>query len=168
MGPSGTGKTTTARLLSQRLSWKFAEADEFHPKANIEKMSAGLPLDDADRAPWLALIRDWISDEAGMGESTVITCSALKRRYRDVLRGAEARVRFVELEADPELVGTRLAARKGHYMPASLLASQYADFQPLEEGEDGVRVSVAQAPEAVAAEALQRLDLGDAAVLRAH
>ena len=105
MGPSGTGKTTTAKLLSQRLGWKFAEADEFHPKPNIDKMSAGIPLDDADRAPWLRLIRDWISDEAGMGENTVITCSALKRRYRDVLRGAEARVRFVELEAGPELVG---------------------------------------------------------------
>ncbi len=105
MGPSGTGKTTTAKLLSQRLGWKFAEADEFHPKANIDKMSAGIPLNDEDRAPWLASIRDWISDEAGMGESTVITCSALKRRYRDILRGAEARVRFVELDAPEGVIG---------------------------------------------------------------
>lgn len=168
MGPSGTGKTTTARLLSQRLGWKFAEADEFHPKPNIDKMSAGIPLDDADRAPWLRLIRDWISDEAGMGENTVITCSALKRRYRDVLRGAEARVRFVELEAGPELVAARLAERKGHYMPASLLASQFADFEPLAPDEDGVRVSIDKTPEAVATDALGQLELTDPAGIRAH
>lgn len=166
MGPSGTGKTTTAKLLSQRLGWKFAEADEFHPKANIDKMSSGIPLNDADRAPWLASIRDWISDEAGLGESTVITCSALKRRYRDVLRAAEARVRFVELEADPALVQKRLDARKGHYMPPSLLASQYADFEPLGADEDGIRVSVDKTPDAVAADALERLDLVRAATAR--
>ncbi|WP_062209334.1 gluconokinase [Aureimonas sp. AU12] len=168
MGPSGTGKTTTAKLLSQRLGWKFAEADDFHPKPNIDKMSAGIPLDDADRAPWLRLIRDWISDEAGMGENTVITCSALKRRYRDVLRGAEARVRFVELEAGPDLVAARLAERKGHYMPASLLASQFADFEPLAAEEDGVRISVDKTPEAVAADALGQLELTDPAGIRAH
>lgn len=168
MGPSGTGKTTTAKLLSQRLGWKFAEADDFHPKPNIDKMSAGIPLDDADRAPWLRLIRDWISDEAGMGENTVITCSALKRRYRDVLRGAEARVRFVELEAGPDLVAARLAERKGHYMPASLLASQFADFEPLAADEDGVRISVDKTPEAVAADALGQLELTDPAGIRAH
>ncbi|WP_306302890.1 gluconokinase [Aureimonas sp. AU40] len=159
MGPSGTGKTTTAKLLSQRLGWKFAEADEFHPKSNIAKMSAGIALDDEDRAPWLASIRDWISDEAGMGESTVITCSALKRRYRDVLRGAEARVRFVELSAPQGVIGDRLAQRKGHYMPPSLFTSQYADFEPLSEDEDGVRVSVEQTPEGVVTDALRQLDL---------
>ncbi len=159
MGPSGTGKTTTARLLSQRLGWKFAEADEFHPKSNIDKMSAGIPLDDTDRAPWLATIRDWISDEAALGNSCVITCSALKRRYRDTLRGAEARVRFVQLAADQGVIATRMAARRGHYMPPSLLASQYADFEPLDRDEDGVTVSVEQDPDAVVADALRQLDL---------
>ena len=159
MGPSGTGKTTTAKLLSQRLGWKFAEADEFHPKANIDKMSAGIPLNDADRAPWLESIRDWISDEAGMGESTVITCSALKRRYRDTLRDAQARVRFVQLDALQVLIQERVSKRSGHYMPPSLLASQYADFEPLAGDEDGVRVSVDKAPDAVVADALHQLDL---------
>ncbi len=167
MGPSGTGKTTTAKNLSQRLGWKFAEADEFHPKANIDKMSAGIPLNDEDRAPWLASIRDWISDEAAMGESTVITCSALKRRYRDILRGAEARVRFVELDAPQSLIGDRLAQRRGHYMPPSLLASQYADFEPLEADEDGVKISVEQGPDAVATDALRQLELLRPETLRA-
>ncbi len=159
MGPSGTGKTTTAKLLSQRLGWSFAEADEFHPPANIEKMSAGIPLNDDDRAPWLASIRDWITEEAAMGQSTVITCSALKRRYRDTLRGARARVRFVELGADQDLVAGRMAARKGHYMPPSLLASQYADFEKLQPDEDGVSVRVDKAPDAVVSDALEQLDL---------
>lgn len=167
MGPSGTGKTTTARLLSQRLGWKFAEADEFHPKSNIDKMSAGIALDDDDRAPWLAAIRDWISDEAMMGESTVITCSALKRRYRDTLRGAEARVRFVELHAPQGVIGDRLAQRRGHYMPPSLLTSQYADFEPLAADEDGVKVSVEQDPDAVATDALRQLELLRPEALRA-
>ncbi|RIY02864.1 gluconokinase [Aureimonas flava] len=157
MGPSGTGKTTTAKGLAGQLGWTFAEADEFHPKANIDKMSAGIPLNDEDRAPWLVAIRDWVSDEAEDGRSTVITCSALKRRYRDVLRGAEARVRFVELEADEAVIRERMEKRRGHYMPPSLLASQYADFEPLEAGEDGVRVSVEQTPEAVVADALRKL-----------
>ena len=160
MGPSGTGKTTTAKNLSQRLGWKFAEADEFQPKANIDKMSAGIPLNDEDRAPW-------ISDEAAMGESTVITCSALKRRYRDILRGAEARVRFVELDAPQSLIGDRLAQRRGHYMPPSLLASQYADFEPLEADEDGVKISVEQGPDAVATDALRQLELLRPETLRA-
>ncbi len=135
MGPSGTGKTTTAKGLAERLGWRFAEADEFHPKANIDKMSAGIPLQDDDRAPWLAAIRDWVSEEAEAGRSTVITCSALKRRYRDVLRAAQARVRFVELKADEAVIRERMEKRRNHYMPPSLLASQYADFEPLGEGD---------------------------------
>ncbi|WP_347814895.1 gluconokinase [Aureimonas sp. SK2] len=159
MGPSGTGKTTTAKGLATRLGWVFAEADEFHPKANIDKMSAGIPLNDEDRAPWLLAIRDWVSGEAAAGRSAVITCSALKRRYRDVLRGASARVRFVELTADEAVIRERMEKRKGHYMPPSLLASQYADFEPLNDGEDGVRVSVEQTPDAVVADALRQLGL---------
>ena len=159
MGPSGVGKTTIAELLSRRLGWSFAEADEFHPQANIDKMTAGLPLTDEDRAPWLALIRDWISAEAKAGRCSVVTCSALKRRYRDVLRGAGARVRFLELAADPELIAGRLAGRKGHYMPPSLLGSQFATLEPLAADEDGARISVVVGPEAVADQALAALGL---------
>src|SRR5437868_3451594 len=99
MGPSGVGKTTTAQRLSAALGWSFAEGDDFHPRANIERMAHGRPLDDADRAPWLAGIRDWISAQTAAGESVVVTCSALKRSYRDVLRDAGGDVRFVQLVA---------------------------------------------------------------------
>lgn len=163
MGPSGVGKTTVAQALAARLTWTFAEADEFHPPANIAKMSAGIPLDDDDRAPWLVLIRDWIGERAGEGVSTVVTCSALKRRYRDVLRGAPARVRFLELAGAPALVEDRMAHRAGHYMPTSLLASQFAALEPLGADEDGARVDVSAAPDAIVERALAALGLTAAA-----
>ncbi|MBO0904281.1 gluconokinase [Jiella sp. MQZ13P-4] len=159
MGPSGVGKSTTAELIAARLGWPFAEADEFHPRANIDKMTSGIALDDADRAPWLAAIRDWISREAARGVSTVLTCSALKHSYRDLLREADARVCFVALEADVELVAARMSHRKGHFMPPSLLASQFADLQPLTADEDGITVSVAVPPEEVVHEILTKLGL---------
>lgn len=159
MGPSGVGKTTAAEGLAHRLGWGFAEADRFHPQANIDKMSAGMPLDDDDRAPWLAVIRDWISAEAASGKDAVITCSALKRRYRDVLRAADARVRFVYLTADPAVVEKRISARKGHYMPPSLLASQFAALEPLGDDEDGVEVDVSATPDEVIDRALAALGL---------
>ncbi|MBB2973156.1 gluconokinase [Mesorhizobium sp. RMAD-H1] len=159
MGPSGVGKTTTAELISQKLGWTFAEGDTFHPPANIEKMSAGIPLDDTDRAPWLEKIRDWISDEASAGRNVVITCSALKRIYRETLREAKADVRFVELVADPNLVAERMAHRKGHFMPASLLASQFATLEDLHEDENGVKVAVDAPPERVVERALVALGL---------
>ncbi|MCW4115038.1 gluconokinase [Aurantimonas sp. MSK8Z-1] len=159
MGPSGVGKTTTAEALAERLGWRFAEADRFHPQANIDKMTRGVPLQDADRGPWLAAIRDWISGEARSGRSVVVTCSALKRRYRDILRQASARVRFVYLYADPTLVGARLGHRTGHFMPPSLLASQFADLEPLTRDEDGVAVAVDKAPDLVVDDALTQLGL---------
>ncbi|GLK54142.1 gluconokinase [Methylopila capsulata] len=159
MGPSGVGKTTTAEGLAARLGWAFAEADRFHPQANIDKMTAGIPLDDDDRAPWLALIRDWISAKAQAGESTVVTCSALKRRYRDVLRGADARVRFLELMGEVDTIQGRMASRKGHYMPPSLLASQFADLEPLDDDEDGVIVDVSATPEEVISAGVAKLGL---------
>jgi gluconokinase len=159
MGPSSTGKTTTAELLSGRLQWEFAEGDTFHPAANIEKMSAGIPLDDADRQPWLEKIRDWITDHAKAGRNVVITCSALKRSYRDILASAEADVRFVELVADKKLVAERMAKRKGHFMPASLLDSQFATLEVLQPDETGVKITVDAPPETVVERALAGLAL---------
>lgn len=160
MGPSGVGKTTTAKGVAARLGWVFAEADEFHPKANIDKMSAGIPLDDDDRAPWLALIRDWITREAEAGRNVVVTCSALRRRYRDVLREARADVRFIQLDAPIAVIGERMARRKGHYMPASLLQSQYEALEPLTPDEAGAIVSVEASPDAVIDAAVAALEQG--------
>lgn len=159
MGVSGAGKSTVAALCATRLGWPMAEADEFHPDANIHKMSAGVPLTDDDRAPWLRAMRDWISARAAAGENTVVACSALKRAYRDILRGATARVRFAHLYGDAEILGKRLSDRPGHFMPASLLDSQLADLEPLHPDEDGVTVDIASSPEQIADEAIELLAL---------
>lgn len=159
MGPSGVGKTTVAEMIAETLGWRFAEADEFHPKANIDKMAAGIALDDEDRWPWLRLIRDWMGEQAHAGGDTVITCSALKRRYRDLLREAPTRVRFLELTATKELIMTRLPKRKGHYMPVSLLDSQFEALEELEADEDGVKVDVGADPQTIVRNALAALDL---------
>lgn len=160
MGVSGSGKTTLAQTLEERLGWPYAEADEFHPPANIAKMTAGTALTDADRWPWLEAMRDWLTEQARAGRSTIVTCSALRLAYRDVLRGAEGRVRFVHLTADPELIRPRLGMRQGHFMPASLLPSQLATLEPLIEGEDGVVVLVDAPPDEVADRALAGLGIG--------
>lgn len=157
MGVSGVGKTTVAECLAARLGWKLAEGDEFHPSANIAKMSAGIPLDDKDRAPWLCALRDWISEQAEAGVSTIVACSALKRRYRDLLSEAHCRVRFIHLEAEAEDITARLSKRHGHYMPGSLLDSQFADLEPLGSDEDGVAVTVDQSPAALVERALANL-----------
>ena len=159
MGVSGSGKSTIAQRLADELRRPAAEADEFHPAANIEKMTAGIPLTDADRAPWLAARRDWITERAEAGEDTVVTCSALKRAYRDVLRQARARVRFVHLAGKPELITQRLATRSDHFMPPSLLDSQFGDLEPLSHDEDGVTVDLAQTPERIVSSALVQLGL---------
>ncbi|WP_447007728.1 gluconokinase [Saccharothrix isguenensis] len=159
MGVSGAGKSTVARLLADRLGWPMAEADEFHPAANIAKMSTGTPLTDDDRAPWLAAIRDWVTQRAAAGDSTVVTCSALKRSYRDVLREAGARVRFLFLDGAGEVIGGRMALRSGHFMPPSLLQSQFDVLQPLQSDEDGAAVDVRGTPELIVEDAVTRLDL---------
>ncbi|OLR90349.1 gluconokinase [Actinokineospora bangkokensis] len=149
MGVSGSGKTTVAAGLAQRLGVPLAEADEFHSPANIAKMTSGRPLDDADRAPWLAAIAGWIAERARDGGG-VVTCSALKRRYRDtLLAAAPGHVLFLHLDGDKELLAERIGRRSGHFMPPALLDSQLADLEPLEPGEPGVRLDIALTPDAL-------------------
>jgi carbohydrate kinase (thermoresistant glucokinase family) len=157
MGISGGGKTTLAMMLAGKLGYVFAEGDEFHSQANRDKMHAGTPLDDDDRAPWLQSIQDWMSAEARAGRSTVVTCSALKRRYRDVLRGAEGTTIFVHMAPPVEVTAERLAARKGHYMPASLLGSQVATLEELDDDEVGFKVTSGGTPPEVLAQVLDQL-----------
>ncbi|MFC4587674.1 gluconokinase [Sphaerisporangium corydalis] len=136
MGVTGSGKTTVGEALSRRLGVPFADADDFHSPASIAKMSAGVPLQDADRLPWLRSIGAWLAGHAATG--AVASCSALKRAYRDVLRASAPSVAFVHLHGDQETVRARVAARPGHFMPASLVASQFQTLEPLEPGEHGV------------------------------
>jgi gluconokinase len=154
MGVSGSGKTTVGTALAAALGVGYAEADAFHSEANIAKMSAGIPLTDADRAPWLESIAKWIGEHEESGG--VVTSSALKRRYRDVLRsGGESW--FLHLQGDRDLLSARLKARAGHFMPASLLDSQLADLEPLEPGEPGLVVDAADPPDTIIAAALAAL-----------
>ncbi|MGW2931552.1 gluconokinase [Streptomyces sp. NPDC001156] len=155
MGVAGTGKTTIGPLLAARLGVPYAEGDDFHPPANIAKMSAGIPLDDADRWPWLDAIGAWAHERAGFGG--VVSSSALKRAYRDRLRAAAPGVVFVHLTGDRSLIEDRMAHRQGHFMPTALLDSQFATLQPLESDEAGVAVSVSGSPEEITDRAMNAL-----------
>ncbi|GAA0956308.1 gluconokinase [Frigoribacterium faeni] len=145
MGVSGSGKSTLAALLAEQLGWDFYEGDDLHPDENVAKMAAGTPLDDDDRAPWLDTVSSWIIEHAMAGVPGVITCSALKRKYRDVLR--EHNVVFVYLRGTREMLGDRMAAREGHFMPTTLLDSQVATLEPPEADERHVVVDAGRAPE---------------------
>jgi gluconokinase len=142
MGVSGSGKSAVGAALAQRTRVPFAGADDFHPPANIEKMTSGQPLDDDDRYPWLEAIGEWLA--ARCAEGGVMSCSALKRKYRDQLRRHCPDVIFLHLAGSPEVIGTRQASRPGHFMPASLLASQFQTLEPLQADERGVAVDVDQ------------------------
>ncbi|MFI8086795.1 gluconokinase [Streptomyces sp. NPDC086080] len=155
MGVAGTGKTTIGPLLAARYGVPYAEADDFHPPANITKMSAGTPLTDDDRWPWLDAIGDWAHGRSGLGG--VVSCSALKRSYRDRLRAAAPGVVFVHLTGDRALVEDRMSHRQGHFMPTALLDSQFATLQPLEPDEAGVAVDVAGSPEEITDRAVAAL-----------
>ena len=129
MGVSGSGKTTVAAMLAGRLGWSFADADDFHSPANVSKMRSGRPLDDVDRIPWLGAFARQIDRWSAVGQSGVIACSALKRRYRHLVSSHRPEIRFVYLKGDRELIADRLAARHGHFMPPSLLDSQLAEIE---------------------------------------
>jgi gluconokinase/shikimate kinase len=142
MGVSGCGKSTVAAILASRLGWPFEEGDALHPQANIEKMAAGHPLTDADRGPWLAKVADWIGERLDAGENGLITCSALKRSYRDLINRRGTGVIFVFLAGSKETIAARLAARHGHFMRASLLDSQFADLEEPAADEPAIRVDI--------------------------
>lgn len=144
MGVSGVGKTAVARRLAGRLGLPWIDADDLHPPRNVAKMTRGVPLDDADRQPWLEAVGDWLADHCGAGTGGVVACSALKHGHRDVLRRSAFDVFFVQLTAEPAVIAQRLAQRTGHFMPAALLESQLAALEPLGPDENGVPVDAAR------------------------
>jgi gluconokinase len=155
MGVSGSGKTTVGKLLAERLGWQYQEGDALHPAENVAKMSAGTPLTDADRIPWLHRIAARIDEWRRRGESGVVTCSALKRAYRDIIIGPD--VGLVHLRGSRELIGRRMAARKGHFMPTALLDNQFATLQEPSPEERAITVDVDGTPGEIVEEILRRL-----------
>jgi gluconokinase len=156
MGVAGCGKTTVGQKLAAALGWSFRDADEFHPPANIAKMAAGVPLDDADREPWLAAIRAHIAETLARGENAVVTCSALKARYREAVVPDPARVKLVHLHGSYDQILERLRARPGHFMKPAMLQSQFAD---LEVPTDALTLDVSRAPEELVAAIRQTFGL---------
>jgi gluconokinase len=146
MGVSGAGKTTIGRFLARELGWPFYEGDDFHPRANIEKMKQGIALTDGDRGPWLHNLRKLINELLGNKKEAVIACSALKKKYRDELKSGNTEVRFIYLKGDQGLIKKRLQMRPDHFMKARLLASQ---FKTLEEPEEALTVDISQKPQAM-------------------
>lgn len=155
MGVSGAGKSTIARLLAARLGCDFEEGDELHPEANVAKMASGQPLSDEDRKPWLQAVARWIDGQIAAGRTGVITCSALKRSYRDALRRPE--VTFVYLEVPRDVLQRRLVMRHGHFMPLSLLDSQLAALEPPAADEAALTIEATAQPEQVADQIAQRI-----------
>ena len=153
MGVSGSGKSTVGAALAQRLRVPFADADDFHPEANVAKMTAGHALDDDDRRPWLEAIGEWLSEHRDGG---VVSCSALKRAYRDQLRDHLSEALFVHLDGSRDVIARRQSSRPGHFMPASLLDSQFATLEPLEPDEHGVVIDVDQSVDAIVQEFVDR------------
>jgi gluconokinase len=154
MGVSGCGKSTIGAMLAEALGLPFADADAFHPPENVKKMSAGIPLTDADRGPWLDALGAWLAAEERGG---LIACSALKRVYRDRLRGWVPGLRVIHLSGAPELIAGRQGTREGHFMPPSLMASQFATLEPPGADEEAITLDIAAPPGSVMAEAATRL-----------
>jgi gluconokinase len=159
MGVSGSGKSTIAEKLGERLGWKCEDGDKYHPKSNVEKMSAGHPLTDEDRWPWLQAIADKIDQICEAGEHAVVACSALKRAYRDILVHGRDDVRIVYLDGTQKLIAGRLAARKGHFMPPGLLDSQFKTLEPPGTDENPVAVSIDASVDAIVEDIVGKLGL---------
>ena len=159
IGVSGCGKTTVAALLSGRCGWPFEEGDALHPQSNVDKMQAGDPLTDEDRWPWLEKVASWIEGQLDAGSSGVITCSALKRSYRDILNRRGSGVVFVYLAGDKELIAARLAARREHFMPESLLESQFETLEEPQADEPAVRVDIGPSPQEIVQNIVDVLNL---------
>jgi gluconokinase len=157
MGVSGSGKTTIAQGVAQREGWTLLEGDKFHPAANVEKMSHGIPLTDEDRWPWLRAIAAETDAMRARGESAVVACSALKRAYRDILIGDRPDTLLVYLRGSKDLIATRMAARKGHFMPPALLDSQFATLEEPGPDEHPIIVSVAPPPDAIVDDVVRQL-----------
>ncbi len=157
MGVSGSGKSTVGAMLAGKLDWAYAEADDFHPAGSIAKMHAGVPLTDDDRWPWLAAIGAWLDTQAAAGAPAVVSCSALKRRYRDFLRAGRPYLRLVYLDGDKDLMARRMAARHGHFFPARLLDSQFRELEPPQADEHPLTVRAAPPPGEIVAEILTGL-----------
>jgi gluconokinase len=157
MGVSGSGKTTVARLLAAKAGWQYQEGDALHPRENVEKMKGGTPLTDADRLPWLNKIAQKIDQWRSQGQSGVVTCSALKRSYRDIIVGDRPEVVLVYLKGSPELIRQRLAERQGHFMPSGLLDSQFAVLEEPSSDERPIVVDISAKPEEIASEVVRVL-----------
>lgn len=158
MGVSGSGKSTIAEGVAQRAGWTFAEADEFHSAENIAKMEAGTPLTDEDRWPWLDALNAWLREQDSLGRSTVITCSALRRPYRDRLREGLDALHFVHLDGPMEVIRERMAGRSGHFMPPELLQSQVDTLEPLDADESGLVLDIRSTPEQLVDQAITWLE----------
>lgn len=154
MGPAGCGKSTVVEAIKEQLGYTLAEGDDFHPQANIDKMSAGIPLTDADRWPWLDVINRWMIARESLGENTVVSSSALKRSYREAL-SKDLNVYFLFLSGPGELIRQRLSERKGHFMPPALLPSQFEILEPLSPDENGVKISIEGSADDVARRAVE-------------
>jgi gluconokinase len=165
MGVSGCGKSTIGALLASRLRWEFEDADWLHPAANVEKMHSGAPLTDEDRWPWLDAVAAWIDHCRRSGGHGVVACSALKRRYRDILIGDRVDVRLIYLKGDEDLIARRIATRHEHFMPRSLLHSQFEALEEPEPNENPVIVSVEPRPREIVAQILSALNLVEGAQL---
>jgi len=158
MGVSGCGKSTIAAMLAGRMRWEFEEGDALHPPANVAKMASGQPLDDSDRWPWLDAVAAQIDAWRTSGRSGVITCSALKRRYRDILVGDRSDVRLAYLKGSKALIANRLAARQGHFMPAALLESQLTTLEEPTADERPITVEIGPRPEIIVAQIAEALE----------
>lgn len=159
MGVSGSGKSTIAGLLAERLGWDFVDGDAFHSPEHVARMRSGHALDDADRAPWLAAMAAWIGTRLETGKPGVLACSALKQAYRDALIQGRAGIRIVYLDGDRDLIAARIARRTGHFMPAALLDSQFATLEPPRPEEGALAVPIVGSAEAIVATILDRSGL---------